>query len=102
MRERIAVAALITTVLLLAAPVVLPVLGYGNPTMAKAQNPGGLQFDPTVTLGNLLTIGAFLLSLVAAWASFRARIEARLAVIEVKLDTIWRAWVQDHRRSDEP
>ena len=97
MRGLLTVVSFLSVALLLAAPVAMPVSGFENPGMTKGQE-GGLRFDSTVTLGNVLTAVAFLVGLLGAYAAFKAKI----AVIETKVDVIWQAWVDDHRRSSDP
>lgn len=95
MRASVMILASLVVAVLLAAPVATPVAGYESPGIQAAVD-GGLRFDSTVTLGNVLTAAVFIVSLVAAYAGFKAR----LAVIELKLDTLWRAWIREYRREE--
>lgn len=95
MRGFITVGAFLAVALLLAAPVATPVSGE-NPSVAKSQE-SGLRFDSTVTLGNVLTAVAFLIGLLGAYAAFKAR----LATLELKVNTLWEAWVENHKKGGE-
>lgn len=95
MRGVVVIVAFLAAAFFLAAPVAVPFSGDENPNVAAARE-GGIRFDSTVTLGNLLTAAMFVSGLIAAYAGFKAR----LAVIEVKLDTLWRAWIRNHRKEE--
>jgi hypothetical protein len=47
-------------------------------------------FDPTITLGNLLQIAAWIVTIVIAYG----KLAERLAVLETKLDPLWGQFIE--------
>lgn len=54
----------------------------------------GLNFDGTVTLGNLLTLAGMLLALIAGYS----RIMARIEIIESRVHDLWDDYKDRRRR----
>lgn len=48
-------------------------------------------FDMTITLGNILQAGAMLLAVFASYV----RLSNRLAVLEMRVDALWRVFMHD-------
>lgn len=57
---------------------------------------GGDVIDPTITIGNLLEVAAIVLGGAAVYI----RLVERLARIEVKVSTLWTAFVARRRKTD--
>lgn len=58
---------------------------------------GGIRFDWTITLGQLISA----LLLAGAILAGYTRLIVRLERLELQVSTMWRAWVEDHRRKEE-
>lgn len=68
----------------------------GHITLAKAYQPAGLRLDPTITVGNLLTIIAMVLGGFAAWAS----LIREMTTIKTRVDVLWLAWTEGLKRGE--
>lgn len=73
-----------------------PAQGYAK--SAQVHPPAGLRLDPTVTVGNLLTMLTIILGGFAAWASLLRE----MATIKTKVDVLWLAWTEGLKRSGGP
>lgn len=47
-------------------------------------------FDPRISLGNLLQLVVLLIALGAGWG----RLSSRLAVLETRVEAMWKSWVR--------
>lgn len=61
---------------------------------APPPHSAGLNFDGTVTLGNLLTLAGMLLALIAGYS----RIMARIGIIESRVHDLWDDYKDRRRR----
>lgn len=58
-----------------------------------------MRLDLTITLGNLLTIVGYVVTVLLAWSS----IKERLITLDTKMDPLWRDYNRRHydRRADD-
>ena len=50
-----------------------------------------ITFDPSISLGSIITVIVFLITVMGAAMNF----SARLTKIELKVDTMWKAWLAE-------